>query len=144
MNNMGGGYYDPNYYYGMNSGNMMGYNQNQQNMSYSRPPIPGKIIRSEEEITVQDVPTDGSAGVFPLADYSAIIVKYWTKEGYIKPVKFVPETPNVLDNKTGEAQSVDLTPLMERMDKLEQMIKKMTRPYKPPYKPKQKEDANHG
>lgn len=144
MNNMGGGYYDPNYYYGgMNNGNMMGgYNQNQQNMNYGRPPIPGKIIRSEEEITVQDVPTDGSAGVFPLSDYSAIIVKYWTKEGYIKPVKFVPEVPNVLESKNGEPQAVDLTPVMERMDKLEQMIKKMSRPYKP-YKPRPKEGANH-
>lgn len=58
----------------------------------------GKEVTKVEDITPNDVPMDGTAGLFPMKDDSAIYKKYWDSEGNIKTIKFVPvemEEPTV-------------------------------------------------
>lgn len=51
--------------------------------------IPGRAINSPDEIKPNEVPNDGSFGVFPMADQSAIYLKGWGSEGLIKTLKYV-------------------------------------------------------
>lgn len=53
--------------------------------------IRGKIIKTPDEITPQDVPMDGSSAIFPIIDGSAIILKGWDANGSIKTIRYVPE-----------------------------------------------------
>lgn len=54
-------------------------------------PITGRIVSNAEEITVQEVPTDGSIAWFPSADGSCVYGKRWTPDGNITTLRFVPE-----------------------------------------------------
>ena len=136
MNNMGqyDGYGYGYGYSGLNMNNGMnsqstGFNQSTGNGMRSS--LPGRFVRSENEIQVQEVPMDGSIGVFPLNDYSAIIAKAWNNQGTIDTVRFIPEKTTKKDTN---GSTVDLNPILERLDKLENMIKKQYRPYKGPRK----------
>lgn len=53
--------------------------------------VSGRTVASAEEITAQEVPMDGSMGLFPLADGSAVIGKAWGGDGTIRTVRYVPE-----------------------------------------------------
>jgi hypothetical protein len=53
--------------------------------------LPGKIINNYNEITPNDVPMNGSVGLFMQSDYSCIYAKAWTSDGTITTVKYVPE-----------------------------------------------------
>lgn len=46
--------------------------------------IAGKFIGNINEITIKDVPNDGTPGIFVLSDMSAIIAKAWTANGNIQ------------------------------------------------------------
>lgn len=105
-----------------------------QPLSYSIPQITGRLIRTIDEVTPQEVPMNGSPGVFPLQDMSAIFVKAWTKEGNIATVRFVPEAQEekqVSTNLDARLDAID-----KRFDKLERMLSKK------PYKPMRKENRN--
>lgn len=139
----------------MNQGSMgMMGNMNYQNPSPQlptaspanfRPSLFGRLVGSVEEITVQDVPTDGSASFFPLGDYSCIYAKQWGSNGLIQTVKYVPEKiedPSpIVDENLGSA-------IMERLSSIEEMLKKQPhtyRPYKKDGYRKQKEvETNDG
>lgn len=54
-------------------------------------PIAGRIVSNAEEITVQEVPTDGSIAWFPATDGSCVYGKRWTPDGNITTLRFVPE-----------------------------------------------------
>lgn len=55
------------------------------------PQISGRIVNSLDDITVQEVPTDGTVALFPSADGSCIYSKRWTPDGNISTMRFVPE-----------------------------------------------------
>lgn len=103
--------------------------------------LPGRIVSQVEEITPQEVPMDGSVGLFPQNDYSCIYAKQWTKDGNIQTVRYVPEQPAV--------QTDQKTPLEEHLDRIEEKLealdKKLNRQknyQKRPY-PKKKEGENN-
>lgn len=68
---------------------------NQPNQSVNRT-IFGRVINSENDITPNEVPMDGSISLFPLADYSKIFAKQWSQDGTIKTTVFSmdPSTDN--------------------------------------------------
>ena len=76
--------------------------------------IAGRTVGSTSEITVQDVPTDGSMAWFPMADGSAVIGKRWTPDGSIATVRYVaeahdntsPDPITSLDSKVSEVLSI--------------------------------------
>ena len=126
--------YDPNY---VRSPGYSGFN------NYSRPvpTLQGRMVNGVDEITPQEVPMDGSVGLFPQNDYSCIYAKQWTKDGNIQTVRYVPEQPAV--------QTDQKTPLEEHLnrieEKLEALDKKLNRQksyQKRPY-PKKKEGENN-
>lgn len=127
--------YDPNY--GRSPG-YSGFN------NYSRPvlTLQGRMVNGVDEITPQEVPMDGSVGLFPQNDYSCIYAKQWTKDGNIQTVRYVPEQPTPV-------QADQKTPLEEHLnrieEKLEALDKKLNRQknyQKRPY-PKKKEGENN-
>lgn len=64
--------------------------------------ISGRVVSSPDEITVQEVPTDGSLGLFPSADGSCIYGKRWNSNGTIETITYVqqaqePPAPDRID-----------------------------------------------
>lgn len=55
------------------------------------PTLSGRCVGSPEEITVAEVPTDGTMGWYPATDGSCVWGKRWTGDGNIVTVKFVPD-----------------------------------------------------
>lgn len=55
------------------------------------PQISGRVVNSLDDITVQEVPTDGTVALFPSADGACVYSKRWTPEGNISTMRFVPE-----------------------------------------------------
>lgn len=53
--------------------------------------IPGKMVGNYEEITVADVPQDGSLALFPKSDGSCVFGKVWNGNGTITDIRYVPE-----------------------------------------------------
>lgn len=47
------------------------------------PQISGRVVNSIDDITVQEVPTDGTMALFPSADGKCIYSKRWTPDGNI-------------------------------------------------------------
>lgn len=70
------------------------------------PPINGRTITTEQEITPRDIPMDGSVTYFPLADFSAIIGKYWDDTGTLRKMCFVRADES---NQNGSENGVTLT-----------------------------------
>lgn len=58
------------------------------------PQISGRIVNSLDDITVQEVPTDGTVALFPSADGSCVYSKRWTPDGNILTM---PELMAVID-----------------------------------------------
>lgn len=61
------------------------------NQSRAFSPIAGRVVNSLDEITVQEVPTDGTVALFPSADGACVYSKRWTPDGNISTMRFVPE-----------------------------------------------------
>lgn len=47
------------------------------------PQISGRVVNSLDDITVQEVPNDGTVASFPSADGSCVYSKRWTPDGNI-------------------------------------------------------------
>lgn len=72
-----------------------------------------KIVNRLEDITPNDVPMDGTTGIFPLSDNSAIYVKSWNTDGTIKTIKYVPE---VIESEPEEKPQMTLAELKDWLD----------------------------
>lgn len=79
--------------------------------------IAGRVVANMNDISVQDVPTDGTAAWFPMQDGSAVIGKYWTPDGNITTMRFVPEV-----QPEQEVRSDPFDAINGRIDDLTAMI----------------------
>lgn len=104
--------------------------------------LPGRIVRSEREIGIQDVPMDGLVHLFPTEDYSCIYVKTWDNSGEFRTFKFVQEDTPVseLEAKVIQYDQKEILDLVnDRFDGLERLIKRnnnnksYNKNYKKPY-----------
>lgn len=85
---------------------------------YSRPSyIPGRIVSDQNEITVQEVPMDGSISLFMKNDLSCIYAKQWSGNGSIATVRYIPEETNEPNKK-----QVTMETIMEKLENLERAI----------------------
>lgn len=82
-----------------------------------KPTIPGRIVNSIGEVTPNEVPMDGSVGIFMLKDMSELYSKAWASDGTIKTVKYIPE-PLV----QAEPVRNPLDEILERLDKIEALV----------------------
>lgn len=96
------------------------------------PAMFGKVITNPNEISPQDIPTDGNSCYFPMADKSCIYVKSWNPDCTMSTVKYVPEgsgqpaSPPAEPEKTApeQAQMPDFTnSLIEHLERIERAIK---------------------
>lgn len=55
-------------------------------------PVIGHYVNSEDEISAEDIPKDGSFGVFPSADGSCIYVRQVTNDFTLRKLKYVLAT----------------------------------------------------
>lgn len=78
--------------------------QPMQTYQPSNPPVNrtafGRVVNSENDITPNEVPMDGSVSLFPLADYTKIFAKQWNPDGTIKTTVFVMEVPQGESSRT--------------------------------------------
>lgn len=78
------------------------------------PQISGRVVNSLDDITVQEVPTDGTVALFPSADGKCIYSKRWTPDGNILTMRFVPEVQ--------EAQPQQPSPLDVINDRISELF----------------------
>lgn len=83
-------------------------------------PITGRVVNSLDEITVQEVPTDGSIAWFPSADGSCIYGKRWTPDGNITTMRFVPEAADTAPSQPDPFQVIN-----DRISELFQLVEEI-------------------
>lgn len=95
----------------------------------------GKVITNPNEISPQDIPTDGNSCYFPMADKSCIYVKSWNPDCTMSTVRYVPESsvqqpqPQSESDKSASiaaeaAPTQDFTSIMiEHLERIEKAIK---------------------
>lgn len=103
-----------------------------QQMRPTQAGLNGRIVQNAEMITVNDIPMDCTAAVFPKQDMSEIYVKYWDNTGLIRTIVFKPVLENSPNNlsETGEKMFLSLsedfkTAFMERFDSLENRLNEL-------------------
>lgn len=79
--------------------------------------LTGRMVSNENEITPNEVPMDGSLGLFPTSDGNFIFVKQWQSDGTIKTIRFVPEKPIVEIEQVKQDNAI-----IERLDKIEKLL----------------------
>lgn len=90
--------------------------------SQSQPYLQGKVISSPKDIKPNDVPMDGSIGLFPLQDYSAIVARAWNDQGTFDTVVYVPDKPKIDDVKPEDPLETMKKEVFQKFDQLEQLI----------------------
>lgn len=83
-------------------------------------PITGRVVNSLDEITVQEVPTDGTVAWFPSADGSCIYGKRWTPDGNITTMRFVPEAADAAPSQPDPFQVIN-----DRISELFQLVEEI-------------------
>ena len=83
-------------------------------------PITGRVVNSLDEITVQEVPTDGTVAWFPSADGSCVYGKRWTPDGNITTMRFVPEVADAAPSQPDPFQVIN-----DRISELFQLVEEI-------------------
>lgn len=83
-------------------------------------PITGRVVNSLDEITVQEVPTDGTVAWFPSADGSCVYGKRWTPDGNITTMRFVPEAADAAPSQPDPFQVIN-----DRISELFQLVEEI-------------------
>lgn len=81
--NLTGGYYQTNYGTGQS---FVGTQQSANAFAPTQPTrsyLPGRIVQNEQAIVANEVPMDGSLGVFVQQDLQQIFTKTWGNDGFI-------------------------------------------------------------
>lgn len=92
--------------------------------------IPGRQVSTVDDIAVGEVPQDGSIGLFPQKDGSCIWAKYWTGDGNIRTMKFIPSQDgdaNIIpeSNTKSENPGYDMLNVIQTIDDTNSMVKNL-------------------
>lgn len=79
--------------------------------------IRGRIIQNATDVYPNEVPMDGNISLFPMADGSTILMKYWDSNGTIRTTRYIIEK-----DSTQTAVQDPMAPVLERLDKIESML----------------------
>ena len=109
-------YINPNYFnyspYSPQAYNLPPANVNGLNGANTQPQTASRIVNDFNEITVGDIPTNGTPGFFIKADGSEIQSRRWSDDGRILTSRYVPETaPQIKDDPFEK--------ILQRIDALE-------------------------
>lgn len=94
---------------------------------HPHPGITGRVVNSLDEITVQEVPTDGTVAWFPSADGSCVYGKRWTPDGNITTMRYVPEATEAAPSQPDPFQLINAR-IDELVDLVEDISDNMPRP----------------
>lgn len=88
------------------------------------PQISGRVVNSLDDITVQDVPTDGTVALFPSADGKYIYSKRWTPDGNILTMRFVPEVSEAQPKQPSQLDIIDnrISELFDAVERIEERL----------------------
>lgn len=104
-----------------------------------RPAIPGRFVNGPQDISPNEIPTDGSLCLFPKSDYSCIYARQWGQNGIIEAT-FVPENRQLPEPQViQQTAPMDLSEITDRLDNIEKALKK--RPY---YNKRKDQGENNG
>lgn len=116
--------------------------QSQQSPSYARPMLIGKVVNKIEDVTPNDIPMDGSYGIFPLKDRSKIFLKKWNSDGTISTETFVKEETDVVEEPESDPIDEKLTTIQFDIQQLKEAFNKIEKSFKPKAPVKGKEASN--
>lgn len=71
------------------------------------PQIPGRVADPPDDITVREVPTDGTAASFPSADGKCVHGRRRTPDGDISTMRFVPEASEARPEQPSRLDIID-------------------------------------
>lgn len=88
------------------------------------PQISGRVVNSLDDITVQEVPTDGTVALFPSADGKCIYGKRWTPDGNIATMRFVPEASEAQPKQPSRLDIIDdrISELFDAVERIEDRL----------------------
>lgn len=86
------------------------------------PQISGRVVNSLDDITVQEVPTDGTMALFPAADGKCIYSKRWTPDGNISTMRFVPEASEAQPKQPSQLDIINdrISELFDVVERIEE------------------------
>lgn len=98
--------------------------QYQQMPTHIAPQISGRVVNSIDDITVQEVPTDGTMASFPAADGKCIYSKRWTPDGNILTMRFVPEASEAQPKQPSQLDIIDnrISELFDVVERIEERL----------------------
>ncbi len=100
--------------------------------------IPGRVVKSERDIGIGEVPMNGMIHLFPTEDYSYIYAKVWDNSGELQTFTFVQEesTPPEIEAKVVPYNQQEILDMFnDRFNDLERLIKRNNhKPYNKNYK----------
>lgn len=109
-------YINPNYFnfnpYAPQAYNLPAGSTNGLNGAQAQPQQVSRIVNDFTEITVGDIPTNGTPGFFIKADGSEIQSRRWTEDGRIITGRYLPEAAT-------EEKPDPFEKIMQRIDALE-------------------------
>lgn len=126
----------------MQTPNTMNGNVGFQNMGMSNNTrvqpsfLPGRMVVSEADIVPQEVPMDGTVGVFLQQDLSRVYAKKWGGDGRI--YTNVYELANGADAQKGDPMAL----ILERLDRIEESLKREKPQHSNPRPPKKSYRGN--
>ena len=88
------------------------------------PQISGRVVNSLDDITVQEVPTDGTMASFPSADGSCVYSKRWTPDGNISTMRFMPEVSEAQPKQPSRLDIIDnrISELFDVVERIEDRL----------------------
>ena len=88
------------------------------------PQISGRVVNSLDDITVQEVPTDGTTALFPSADGKCIYSKRWTPDGNISTMRFVPEASEAQPQQPSPFDIINgrISDLFDAVERIEERL----------------------
>ena len=88
------------------------------------PQISGRVVNSLDDITVQEVPTDGTVALFPSADGKCIYSKRWTPDGNILTMRFVLEVSEAQPKQPSQLDIIDnrISELFDAVERIEDRL----------------------
>lgn len=98
----------------------------QQSMSYTKPTLIGKVVNRSEDVTPNDIPMDGSYGVFPLQDRSKLYLKKWNADGTITTETYVKEVIDIPKEPINDPLADEIAMLRQQLDRIEKSLKPKT------------------
>lgn len=97
-------------------------------MTPINPGIPGKVVNNFQEITIGDIPTNGSIAFFIKNDLSEIQTRKWSDDGRVLVGSFRPENSPVVNlspepkQEQNEAVPLLTEDIMKRFDEIEKRL----------------------